>query len=402
MPHDALANRFQHLDALLTRYRSYWQFQAFHREELPGGEENGQPFTALQALCDEEFLHLQRCPEARAAFLSPWLPEAEELAALCCLPRLEGPPLAVDKRLSTAVPGRKWQQLKAVAALVPGDPQIVEWCAGKGHLGRVLAARGQQVSSLEWSHRLCSEGRELARRAGVTMDFANLDVLAAGAQGHLGPGVHTVALHACGDLHLTLLRLVGQRQTQGLTLSPCCYHLTRETHYRPLSRVAGNSRLRLAKADLHMVVQQTVTAPSRTRHHGRTEVIWRLGFDALQRSIREQDQYLPVPTVPKKLLRHDFANFAQWAAAQKGLTLPAYWDSEHYREIGQRHYRELRRVECLQHLFQRPLELWLILDAAMYLGQQGYQVEVGEFCDPQLTPRNILIRATPGQNCARR
>ncbi|GAA58338.1 hypothetical protein P20652_0192 [Pseudoalteromonas sp. BSi20652] len=34
-----------------------------------------------------------------------------------------------------------------------------------------------------------------------------------------------------------------------------------------------------------------------------------------------------------------------------------------------------------------------MLDRALYLQQQGYQVNVKTFCEKQLTPRNILILA---------
>ena len=51
------------------------------------------------------------------------------------------------------------------------------------------------------------------------------------------------------------------------------------------------------------------------------------------------------------------------------------------------------RMELVRHLFRRPLELWLVLDRALFLQEQGYRVELSEFCPRHLTPRNILIHA---------
>ncbi|MEC8139802.1 MAG: methyltransferase, partial [Pseudomonadota bacterium] len=51
------------------------------------------------------------------------------------------------------------------------------------------------------------------------------------------------------------------------------------------------------------------------------------------------------------------------------------------------------RVELVRHVFRRAIEVWLVLDRALYLQQQGYQVTVSTFCEKQLTPRNILIQA---------
>lgn len=51
------------------------------------------------------------------------------------------------------------------------------------------------------------------------------------------------------------------------------------------------------------------------------------------------------------------------------------------------------RVELVRHVFRRAIEVWLVLDRALYLQQHGYQVSIKTFCEKQLTPRNILILA---------
>ena len=54
---------------------------------------------------------------------------------------------------------------------------------------------------------------------------------------------------------------------------------------------------------------------------------------------------------------------------------------------------EVRNLELLRALFRRPLELWLVLDQALFLHEQGFRVELGEFCASELTPRNLLLLA---------
>jgi len=34
-----------------------------------------------------------------------------------------------------------------------------------------------------------------------------------------------------------------------------------------------------------------------------------------------------------------------------------------------------------------------VLDRALFLADQGYKVEVGSFCEPTLTPRNLMVLA---------
>ena len=52
------------------------------------------------------------------------------------------------------------------------------------------------------------------------------------------------------------------------------------------------------------------------------------------------------------------------------------------------------RIELVRHVFRRALEIWLVLDRGLYLQQAGYDVSLSEFCEKQLTPRNVLIQAT--------
>ena len=54
---------------------------------------------------------------------------------------------------------------------------------------------------------------------------------------------------------------------------------------------------------------------------------------------------------------------------------------------------QVRNLELVRSLFRRPLEFWLLLDRALYLEEQGYQVRLGRFCEPALTPRNLLLLA---------
>ena len=51
------------------------------------------------------------------------------------------------------------------------------------------------------------------------------------------------------------------------------------------------------------------------------------------------------------------------------------------------------RLSIVRHAFRRPLEIWLALDLAVRLENDGYSVSLGRFCERRLTPRNLLISA---------
>ncbi len=393
-----LYRRFEALDQLLTRYQPFWQCQPFHWRDNCWRESAPELATFLDQLSPEQVFALEADPTPLMALLTPWFPDLGSLSALCTLPLNSKVPEPVPEVLGNYIPGRKWQQLRHFAAALPGvRGPVLEWCAGKGHLGRLLGFQSKQsVLSLEWQSELCDAGQRLAKRAKVAMDFVCADAFSAEARDFIRPEQHAVALHACGALHMRLLEAASQQQTRALSISPCCYHLIEGSNYQPMSDAGKNSPLQLTTQDLRMTVQETVTAGQRVRRLRQIELTWRLGFDLLQRDIRGVDEYLSVPNLQKSWLSGTFSEFVSWALAAKGLVLTPEMTAEHvarYEQAGAERLPVMARMELVRHLFRRPLELWLVLDRALFLQEQGYQVELSQFCARELTPRNILIHA---------
>src|SRR5690606_20337452 len=329
--------------------------------------------------------------------LAEYYPDARHLHRLIQVsvaPIMQQP--SYNERLSHEVPGRKWQQIQAfVQALPVQSLPILEWCAGKGHLGRLaVQAMAAPVLSLEIDAQLCQEGQRLADRLHLPQQMQACDVLDEQVQQYFQAEQQALALHACGDLHVALLHQSCRQQLRALAVSPCCYHRTRDDLYQPLSRAAQASALQLSRQDRQLAVQESVTAGQRVRRLRDQEVCWRLGFDLLQRQLRGRDEYLPVPPIQKQhLTQGTFKQFCQWAAERKQLVLQGAIDFEAFEQAGRQRHLQIRQLELVCHLFRRPLELWLVLDRVLFLEEQGYQVSLHEFCERALTPRNLIIQA---------
>lgn len=392
-----LAELFQQLDAVLVAHRHWWQFRPFHQADYPWAAPELSQW--LNALNDHELWDLDRNPEALAAALKPWLPAAPALQAL--LGKLEeSTPAACepDPRLGQGVPGRKWAQITHFVSRLVAQPtlargSVLEWCAGKGHLGRLLASQGfGPVHSCEWQAALCAQGRQQATHWQLDQHFTQVDVMAMAPQAF--PFCDTsVALHACGDLHRQLLTLWAERGGRHLALAPCCYHLQSGNDYRPMSALAKASTLSLDRADLSFALQATVTGGERTVRLRDTELHWRMAFDEWQQTVRQCGDYLPLPTLPKSLLTGAFEHFMAWAAARKQLPLDPGLELAAWLQRGLVRAQRVRRMELVAKVFRRPLELWLVLDRALYLQERGLTVQVSSFCDYAITPRNYLILA---------
>ena len=380
------AVRFERLTSLLAEWYPVWSVE---------------PFQCLQPPWAAFGPRLTGGGRSDAAALAGWLP-VEQLTELIDLPRMPAVAAPPPERLGHRVSGRKWRQIVAFAPRVhiaPGQ-SIVEWCAGKGHLARTLAhSQCTPVTGLESDARLCREGQALAEHQGVSLHLQEQDVLAPDVLRWLHPATHVVALHACGDLHLRLLDLAAETGC-AISLAPCCYQRTMHEWYQPLSEtgreLAGRHALVLTRQDLALAVQETVTAPRHTQRQRRRAKAWRLAFDLLQRELRGVDAYLPVPRLRYGDLPADYQGFCRWAAAEKQLALPSSIDWKARERAGWTRLEEVERLEQVRHLFRRPLEVWLALDRARRLEEAGMRVDLGSFCDHEVTPRNLLLRASRG------
>jgi len=219
----------------------------------------------------------------------------------------------------------------------------------------------------------------------------------------LQPQHTAIALHACGDLHVRLLQLTVARECRQLALSPCCYNRIQAPTYQALSQLARDSALRLSRDDLGLPLSETVTAGARERRDRDQSMAWRLGFDELQRRLRGVDAYLPTPSLSTAWLRKPFADYCRHLATLKGLNAPGEQDWAALEQLGWQRLAEVRNLELVRALFRRPLEIWLLLDRALFLEEAGYRVRLGTFCSSDLTPRNLLLLAerpatqVPGQ-----
>lgn len=387
-----VAPRFARLEGLLGDLAWLWRPQPF-REPRPAWTAHFPELAReLLALEDGAVARLENDSVGLGHLLAQHLPALAELEALTHLPeRVPISSFGAPSAVQWEIPGRKWAQIEAFAHAI-GDARgpLLEWCGGKGHLGRLLALRqGVAVETLELDGELCAEGERLAGRAGVPQRFLVEDALSFRASSLLS-GRHVVALHACGDLHRSLVRGSVAAGVAALDIAPCCYYRAVDGLYRPWS---AQSSLELNRDDLRLAVTETVTAPPRETRLREQERAWKLGFDRLRREVSGEERYVSFKPTPKAWLNLGLRGFCEALAARQGLTLPAHVRWERLELEGWARLGEVKRLSLVRHVFRRPLEVWLVLDLAGYLAQHGYRVEVGAFCPRQVTPRNILLSA---------
>ncbi|MDG3087655.1 methyltransferase [Vibrio hannami] len=392
-----MLSRFSQLDSLLTQCQNYWRIEPFQlssKDTLPWNDSNNELVEWLEKLSPEQVVAYKADTKSLIHAISLFLPFISELEELIKLPEEKINELQLERGLDTGIPGRKLTQIVSMGTCSlqhhVGD-EWLEWCSGKGYLGRILAAKsGEKVTSLEWQNELCISGQQEADTRHLPMEFVQGDAFSPEVELLFKPNQHAVALHACGDLHVQLIRRATEHHLKGITISPCCYHLIRDDLYQPLSEPAKQSTLKFSKSELRIPLQETVTGGERVKKHRELEMSYRLGLDLLLTLETGSKEYVSIPSVKKSELANGFEYFCRWAAEKKGLCLPEV-DLEFWCQKGIERFWKMEKISLVQQVFRRPLEIWLALDRALYLEEKGYKVSVSTFCEKSVTPRNILI-----------
>ena len=181
MPARDVEARFQALDAFLTEHQGLWRPRPFTHRQLPWEHQHPElaQWLRRRSLADAESSHNQ--PHELPA-PAPFPQLAAQALRLSAVDKLPTQPLAPARhRLNVDVPGRKWQQIEAFGAALrfaQTPRHWLDWCAGKGHLGRRLLHTGQQLTCLEYDPALISSGQALSDHHQLPVTHRLQDVLA--------------------------------------------------------------------------------------------------------------------------------------------------------------------------------------------------------------------------------
>ncbi|MEZ9156853.1 methyltransferase [Vibrio lentus] len=391
-------SRFTILDSFLLEHQVYWRSEPFHlcqTQQQPWVDVNRPLVDWLNSLSIESIQILKEQPQVLIKELIRFLPELETANQNIQFDHSVFAGLDLPRGTADGIPGRKLQQIVAMgeASLEHHHgKEWLEWCSGKGFLGRILSQQSdQKVTSFEWQQSLCESGQKIADAQHLDMSFVQGDAFSKEADRVFNSNQHAVALHACGDLHVELVKKSVSHGLPAVTISPCCYHLIRDENYQAMSSVAKNSALTLSKSDLRIPLQETVTGGERVKRHRQLEMSYRLGFSQLLKGELGVDEYVPVPSIKKSELSEGFESFCCWASEVKEISLGSDIDFDSYLVQGETLFWEMEKLSLVQQVFRRPLEIWLALDRAIYLQEQGYEASIEEFCERSVTPRNLLI-----------
>jgi hypothetical protein len=419
--HATLSASHRALTQLLSQHRALWNERPFVRGALTWPARYPKIAEWLTSLSEDELTAAERGtfpPDTQPVALAEWV---NATMAGNRIERWQRSDSNQRNQVPWQTSPRKAEQATAFAEVVsrfrPPEAPILEWCAGKGYLARRLNSTYQAATTcVERDALICASGQELDQRAAVRSTWLTADVK---SLDKIDPGNCVVALHACGSLYRHLIRVAAESGCRQIAFAPCCYQkgLTppaaalsqSETHglptprpaatYVPLSATARRTDLHLNEHALRLATADRVFLKRRVVRARHREQLYRLSLDLWLRRTTGIRDYHPVPRLRQCEFREELDVFIRRIAKRFDLSCPTTslvgLEAEARREL-----KRVRGLELVRRLFRRSLELWVVLDSALYLEERGYEVQVGEFVAPNVTPRNLLVLArNPAEKC---
>jgi hypothetical protein len=214
----------------------------------------------------------------------------------------------------------------------------------------------------------------------------------------LGPNVMALGLHTCGKLALDLMRVCSKQRVPVLVNFGCCYHTLDEgTDLQNISQFAQNH-------DPLWMNKFALTLSCRAhRKMDEEDYIFKLKVKYFRYAIHillydhyEIRHLISLGNSSPKL--YD-SSFGHYAIEQLGrINIVSKHSIEELNDFFKNNdlnilIQKMLAAGLIRDALGRVMELYLQLDRAIYLEEQGYKVHVQEFFDEELSPRNIGITA---------
>lgn len=374
----------------LMKHQEFLHGRPFWEETLAWEEKYPELSACLRSWSSEEVETFERCPHLHPRSPSALKDMFERAGTLTELPILYNENTCLAPKLSYNIKGRKWAQIThLISVMNQSHHGFVDWCCGKGHLGRTLSrVLDVPLLGLDIDKELIAQARELSTSLSHHQ-FTQCNVL----QEVEIPDLHgtIVALHSCGDLlDRAIKTMLDQKIQQGIFVS-CCYHRIQSLHWIPKSQKCAKQHVKLDRFELRIPSTFEYSASAKIRNRRRREMLYRVGFDLLLRDILGNQNYQKIDSVPDKWKDLSFEEFVQYISKRECILIPRQTNLNQYLERGQHKLNQVRGLGSLRSLFSRLIELLVVGDRALWLQEQGRDTVVGIFAPEEVTPRNAVI-----------
>ncbi len=349
--------------------------------------------------------HLLKNPELLALY-----ERIEELSEVPKAPQL--PPMPENSYTWLYIIPKKQYEIKAIAPLVNAYyhekkiKRIIDIGGGIGLLAQTLNNQyGLKITSLDLDPILQNTGAKRhavnAKDPSNKVSYINVKVDGRSPEFKklLAPNSMTLGLHTCGNLANDQIKGSAECGLPLIINFGCCYH--KLEHARESENI---SALAQSLPDKFEMSQFALTLSSRAHrkmdekdYHLKQKVkLYRYAIHILLHDEYGQGELTALGNSSPKLYDESFGTYA--LEQFKRISLEPKHSKEELDDffnhpIRQKLIKDMIAAGLIRNAFGRLLEMYILLDRVCYLEEQGYKVQLLEFFDESLSPRNLGIVA---------
>ncbi len=212
-----------------------------------------------------------------------------------------------------------------------------------------------------------------------------------------GP-VMPVGLHTCGKLAVDIIKVGAKKQTPVIVNFGCCYQkLDVSNELQNISDFArGNDTILMNTYALTLSCRAHKKMNDKDYSFKLKVKLFRYAIHILLHDHYDMKEVLTLGNSHRKLYDGPFSDYAKEQFSR--LNLPLRHTAEELNNFFAnpallKTIREMLAAGLIRNALGRVLEVYLLLDRAIFLEERGYKVSVEEFFDEELSPRNIGITA---------
>ncbi len=404
--------RFLQLKEFLKPYQKIWQNEIMLQYPDPIKDYNPEWILELNRFkSKEEIISLEK-KDVWGLLKNPQLLDFyTKIRELCEVPLLdEFPKIPEDRFTWLFMIPKKQHEIKRLAPHIDslyrshGIKEVVDIGGGIGLLAQTLNNYyGHRVSSIDMNGDFQSTGKK--RHEKNAKDSANMVVyrhLRAEAEGAfrdlLGEKVMPVGLHTCGRLALDIIRVGAQKRVPVMVNFGCCYHTLDESDgLQNISDFAQkNEPLRMNKFALTLSCRAHRKMDEKDYDLKLKVKLYRYAFHILIHDYYGITRMVTLGNSHPSLYNKSFAEYALEQLERISLNPRHTFQefNEFFNNIKlQGLLNKMMTAGLIRNALGRPLELYLLLDRAIYLEEQGYRVRLQEFFNEEISPRNLGLTA---------
>lgn len=299
---------------------------------------------------------------------------------------------------TTKMKEKKRHEIEIIASLLDGIDKVnfIDIGGGAGYLTENLVNNRERFSfSIDMNKKLQESGAKRINQ-NSEQNFKKVEFLLNNFGEDPYPLItgrfqdnYVIGLHSCGDLSPHLLQYTVSNKIKSVLSLGCCYHkLTDQYNLSSLAQVSG---LSLTKNSFNLATRgysyQTLAGLKRKIKIRK----YRYGLHLYLFSLGHHNF---IPTGRTNLADYDKI-FSEYASIYAGELIKSSTDAEAFykKDESQIEIKDIIAIDLIRGLFGRVIEAYLTVDRALYLKENGYQVQIAELFDRKLSPRSLAIQA---------